>query len=117
MHLDSALAIAAIAWKNVARKIFRNFVLALAVSLLVALLVFAMLFTKAVREDIDAAAMRLGADIVTVPQERNAWRMNSFSIPWQKVVQVETVFMSHVLCRNCRRTITSSCTPWMRFCT
>ncbi|MCK9294345.1 MAG: ABC transporter permease [Desulfobulbaceae bacterium] len=69
MHLDSVLAIAAIAWKNVARKIFRNFVLALAVSLLVALLVFALLFTKAVREDIDAAAMRLGADIVIVPPE------------------------------------------------
>ncbi|RJX25213.1 MAG: ABC transporter permease [Desulfurivibrio sp.] len=69
MQLDSAFAIAAIAWKNVARKIFRNFVLALAVSLLVALLVFALLFTKAVREDIDAAAMRLGADIVIVPPE------------------------------------------------
>lgn len=69
MPLNSALAIATIAWKNVARKIFRNFVLALAVALLVALLIFALLFSKAVREDIDAAAMRLGADIVIVPPE------------------------------------------------
>ncbi len=62
-------AIAAIAWKNVSRKIFRNLVLVLAVALLVGLLVFALLFAKAVREDIDGAARRLGADIVIVPPE------------------------------------------------
>jgi putative ABC transport system permease protein len=69
MPSTQAAAIARIAWKNVVRKIFRNLVLVLAVSLLVTLLVFALLFAKAVREDIDAAAMRLGADIVIVPPE------------------------------------------------
>ncbi|MBI5556295.1 MAG: ABC transporter permease [Deltaproteobacteria bacterium] len=69
MPIYRSVAIAAIAWKNVARKIFRNLILALAVSLLVALLSFALLFTKAVREDIDAATRRLGADIVIVPSE------------------------------------------------
>lgn len=62
-------SIAYIAWKNVIRKIFRNVVLVLAVSLLVALLVFAMIFNKAVKEDIEAATKRLGADIVLVPAE------------------------------------------------
>lgn len=69
MLSKQTVAISAIAWKNVIRKIFRNLVLVLAVSLLVALLVFALLFAKAVREDIDVAAMRLGADIVIVPPE------------------------------------------------
>lgn len=67
--MPRSLAVTSIAWKNVARKIFRNLVLALAVSLLVALLCFALLFTRAVREDIDAATRRLGADIVIVPPE------------------------------------------------
>ena len=65
-HIDS---IGEIAWKGVSRKIFRNIVLVLAVGLLVALLVFAMLFNKAVREDIDEATRKLGADIVLVPVE------------------------------------------------
>lgn len=69
MLSKQTVAITAIAWKNVVRKIFRNLVLVLAVSLLVSLLVFALLFAKAVREDIDAAALRLGADIVIVPPE------------------------------------------------
>ncbi len=51
------------------RKIFRNVVLVLAVSMLVALLVFALLFDKAVKEDIELATKRLGADIVLVPSE------------------------------------------------
>lgn len=72
MFSTQTVAITAIAWKNVVRKIFRNLVLVLAVSLLVSLLVFALLFTKAVREDIDAAALRLGADIVIVPPEAKA---------------------------------------------
>jgi putative ABC transport system permease protein len=58
-----------LAWKTVVRKLFRNAVLVLAVSLLVALLIFAMLFDKAVKEDIDQAGKRLGADIVIVPPE------------------------------------------------
>ncbi|HSR37143.1 MAG TPA: ABC transporter permease, partial [Desulfurivibrionaceae bacterium] len=62
-------SIAAIAWKGVTRKMFRNAVLVLAVALLVALLVFALLFNRAVTEDIEAAAQKLGADIVLVPSE------------------------------------------------
>lgn len=58
-----------IAWRNVSRKLFRNFVLLLAVALLVSLLVFAMLFDRAVQEDIKTATKRLGADIVLVPAE------------------------------------------------
>ncbi|MCX5864676.1 MAG: ABC transporter permease [Deltaproteobacteria bacterium] len=65
----NAHTIIAIAWKGVTRKMFRNFVLMLAVALLVALLTFAMLFNKAVEEDIEAASKRLGADIVVVPVE------------------------------------------------
>jgi putative ABC transport system permease protein len=44
-------------------------VLLLAVTILVALLVFAMLFNKAVEEDIEAATKKLGADIIIVPPE------------------------------------------------
>ena len=62
-------SISLIAWKSVARKLFRNIALVLAVTLLVALLVFAMLFNKAVKEDLDAAAKKLGADIVLVPPD------------------------------------------------
>ncbi len=62
-------SLAYIAWRNVSRKLFRNFVLLLAVSLLVSLLVFAMLFNRAVQEDIKTATKRLGADIVLVPAE------------------------------------------------
>ncbi|MBU2538559.1 MAG: ABC transporter permease [Proteobacteria bacterium] len=61
--------ILAIAWKGVTRKMFRNLILMLAVGLLVALLTFAMLFNKAVEDDIDEASQRLGADIVIVPPE------------------------------------------------
>lgn len=64
-----AYSILTIVWKGVSRKIFRNVVLILAVALLVALLVFALLFNKAVEEDIEAAAKKLGADIVLVPIE------------------------------------------------
>lgn len=63
-RLDSILHIA---WKTVSRKIFRNIVLAAAVSLLVSLLVFALLFNRAVHDDIEAASKKLGAEIVMVP--------------------------------------------------
>ncbi len=69
MRRTNVYSISAIAWKTVVRKLFRNIVLVLAVSLLVALLVFAFLFNKAVEEDIDTATMRLGAEIVIVPPE------------------------------------------------
>jgi putative ABC transport system permease protein len=69
MKPHKSYSLTAIAWKSVTRKLFRNLVLLLAVSILVALLVFAMLFNKAVEEDIEAATKRLGADIVIVPQE------------------------------------------------
>ncbi|MCL7486572.1 MAG: ABC transporter permease [Desulfobulbaceae bacterium] len=65
-RLDSILRIA---WKTVSRKIFRNIVLAAAVSLLVSLLVFALLFNRAVHDDIEAASRKLGAEIVMVPVE------------------------------------------------
>jgi putative ABC transport system permease protein len=57
----------AIAWKSVARKMFRNIVLVMAVAMLVSLLVFALLFNRAIKEDIKDASMKLGADIVLVP--------------------------------------------------
>jgi putative ABC transport system permease protein len=69
MKPRNAYTIVAIAWKGVTRKMFRNLVLMLAVALLVALLTFAMLFNKAVEEDIEGASKRLGADIVIVPTE------------------------------------------------
>ncbi len=58
-----------LAWKSVSRKLIRNIVLVLAVSGLVCLLVFAMLFKQAVTDDIEVAAKRLGADIVIVPAQ------------------------------------------------
>lgn len=58
-----------IAWKTVIRRMFRNIVLATAVALLVSLLVFALLFNRAVNEDIESASKKLGADIVLVPVE------------------------------------------------
>lgn len=64
--LDSILRIA---WKTVSRKMFRNIVLAVAVALLVSLLVFALLFNRAVNDDIEAASLKLGADIVLVPAD------------------------------------------------
>lgn len=64
--LDSILLIA---WKTVSRKIFRNIVLAAAVALLVSLLVFALLFNRAVHDDIEAASKKLGAELVLVPVE------------------------------------------------
>ena len=69
MTPSNAHTIIAIAWKGVTRKMFRNLILMMAVALLVALLTFAMLFNKAVEEDIEAASKRLGADIVIVPSE------------------------------------------------
>lgn len=69
MAKHSVFSITALAWKTVVRKIFRNAVLVVAVSLLVSLLVFALLFSKAVTEDLEAANKRLGADIVLVPPE------------------------------------------------
>ncbi|MBU0484438.1 MAG: ABC transporter permease [Proteobacteria bacterium] len=58
-----------LAWKTVTRKMFRNIVLILAVSMLVSLLVFAMLFNRVIKDDINAATQKLGADIVLVPVE------------------------------------------------
>jgi putative ABC transport system permease protein len=72
MSENGAYSILLIAWKGVIRKLFRNGVLALAVSLLVALLVFALLFNHAVKEDLNAATKKLGADIVMVPVEAMA---------------------------------------------
>lgn len=66
--LDS-ISLSHLAWKNISRKLFRNLVLAAAVMLLVSLLVFALLFNKAVKDDIDTATLRLGAEIVLVPAE------------------------------------------------
>jgi len=63
------VSISRIALKGVYRKLFRNLVLILAVGMLVALLVFAKLFNKAVKDHLDAANKRLGADIVMVPVE------------------------------------------------
>ncbi|MGV1098892.1 ABC transporter permease [Thiovibrio sp. JS02] len=69
MSTRSVSSILTIAWKTVVRKLFRNVVLVLAVSLLVSLLVFALLFNNAVQTDLEEANKRLGADIVIVPQE------------------------------------------------
>jgi len=69
MSSNDAYSIGTIAFKGVTRKMFRNVTLILAVSMLVALLVFAMLFNKAVEDNIDIATKRLGADIVVVPSE------------------------------------------------
>ncbi len=66
---DQRISLTQLAWKSVSRKIIRNFVLILAVSGLVCLLVFAGLFKKTVTDDIELAAKRLGADIVIVPAE------------------------------------------------
>jgi len=55
--------------KNVTRKPLRNGILALAVGLLVALFVFALLFDKTVKEEVEATTRKLGADIVLVPPE------------------------------------------------
>ena len=66
--LDS-ISLSHLAWKNISRKLFRNLVLAAAVMLLVSLLVFALLFNKAVKDEIDTATLRLGAEIVLVPAE------------------------------------------------
>jgi len=62
-------SILTLACKSVIRKLFRNSVLIMAVSMLVALLAFAMLFNKAVKDDLEAANKRLGADLVLVPVE------------------------------------------------
>jgi putative ABC transport system permease protein len=67
MTSSDNISLTQIAWKNVVRKMFRNFVLVLAVSMLVGLLVFALLFNQAVQDDIEMATKRLGADIVIVP--------------------------------------------------
>lgn len=69
MSQNGIKSIGYIAWKNVVRKIFRNVILVLAVGLLVALLVFAMIFNRAIKEDLEAATKKLGADIVLVPAE------------------------------------------------
>lgn len=67
--VEKISSISSIAWKSVTRKMFRNLVLVLAVSMLVSLLVFALLFNRSIKEDIDAATQKLGADIVVVPVE------------------------------------------------
>lgn len=69
MSRKGPISILLIAWKTVSRKIFRNIVLAVAVGLLVSLLVFALLFNRAVKDDIEAASGKLGADLVLVPVE------------------------------------------------
>ncbi len=69
MSSNDSISISHIAWKNVTRKIFRNVVLVIAVSILVALLIFAMLFNDSVEKDIEQATKKLGADIVLVPAE------------------------------------------------
>ncbi len=69
MDSPDTISLTQIAWKNVVRKLFRNLVLVLAVSLLVGLLVFALLFNRTVQNDIETATKRLGADIVLVPAE------------------------------------------------
>jgi putative ABC transport system permease protein len=69
MTRQGPLSILLIAWKTVTRRIFRNIVLAAAVGLLVSLLVFALLFNRAVQDDIEAASGKLGADLVLVPVE------------------------------------------------
>jgi putative ABC transport system permease protein len=69
MSLPDSISLRRFAWKNVTRKMFRNIVLVTAVALLVGLLVFALLFNKAVKDDIETASKRLGADIVLVPAE------------------------------------------------
>jgi len=69
MSSNDSISISHIAWKNVTRKIFRNVILVIAVSVLVALLVFAMLFNHSVEKDIEEATKKLGADIVLVPAE------------------------------------------------
>ncbi len=66
---EKIATLAALAWKSVTRKIFRNIVLVLAVAMLVSLLVFALLFNRAIQEDIREASRKLGADIVVVPVE------------------------------------------------
>lgn len=69
MSNPGRLSLPLVAWKGFSRKLFRNIVLIIAVSLLVALLVFALLFRQAVQEDLDQATKRLGADIVIVPSK------------------------------------------------
>lgn len=69
MPNSSRLSLPLVAWKGFSRKLFRNIVLIIAVGLLVALLVFALLFKQAVQEDLDQATKRLGADIVIVPSK------------------------------------------------
>ena len=60
-------SIISLAWKSVSRKMFRNIVLVMAVAMLVSLLVFALLFNRAIKENIAEASQKLGADIVLVP--------------------------------------------------
>ncbi len=69
MSAADSISLSHLAWKNISRKLFRNLVLAAAVMLLVGLLVFALLFNKAVKDEIDNATLRLGAEIVIVPAE------------------------------------------------
>ncbi len=69
MMKTTRLSIGQIAFRNVVRKLFRNIILLFAVSGLVGLLVFAILFNTIITEDIESASRRLGADIVIVPGE------------------------------------------------
>jgi len=62
-------SIAGLAFRGVFRKLFRNSVLVLAVALLVGLLDFALLFNNIVQENLEAAARKLGADLVMVPAQ------------------------------------------------
>ncbi|MDR9500636.1 MAG: ABC transporter permease [Desulfurivibrionaceae bacterium] len=69
MSNPGRLPLPLVAWKGFSRKLFRNIVLMVAVALLVALLVFALLFKQAVQDDLEQATKRLGADIVIVPSQ------------------------------------------------
>lgn len=69
MSNPGRLPLPLVAWKGFSRKLFRNIVLMVAVGLLVALLVFALLFKQAVQDDLEQATKRLGADIVIVPSQ------------------------------------------------
>lgn len=56
-----------VALKNLKRKPFRTGVLLLAIGLLVALLIFAISFTKSINMGLRKASERLGADLIVVP--------------------------------------------------
>jgi hypothetical protein len=56
-----------LAYQNVRRRIFRGVVLAFAICLLVALLVFALSFVASVNAGLEKTSERLGGDIIVIP--------------------------------------------------